>query len=243
MAELSFETLEPRELLSATVSFQGGTLLVRGDAASDAIRIDGDGYDTGTVEVFHDTDRDGTVDTSLGVFHGVKNIKVDGRGGSDAIGIYRVDIDGNVNVRLGTDRDGLFVLQSDIGGDVSIVNGGGGDGLQFRSNTIGGDVIIKSRLGNDDAQVFVNTVGGRLDFRLGIGNDTIALYNNTIGEPSILRGGPGRGDLFITNNQPDPENMTLKKVEKVLPSYPGTLGLELSGFYDDLLFRVLGINA
>ncbi|MEZ6055074.1 MAG: hypothetical protein R3C01_00055 [Planctomycetaceae bacterium] len=222
----TFEHLESRVLLAASVVQKGTTLYISGDASNDAIRIDGTGLAPGDVEVFHDSDGDGTVDTSLGVFHCFDNISIKIKGGNNAIGIDDIAIAGNLSVKTGSGNDCVFLFQSSIGGSVKFSLGSGTNDLGGLENEIMGNATFKTGGGIDDFEMSDSVVHGKFNVNLGGGNDSLALRDNDFGVGSKVNGGGGQ-DLFIHYGQPMPANVTFAGIETPQDAYPSELASQL----------------
>ncbi|MEZ6055716.1 MAG: LEPR-XLL domain-containing protein [Planctomycetaceae bacterium] len=199
------EQLESRILLSATAKLRNGTLTIRGDSSDDAILVNGQGFGVGEVEVFHDSDGDGTVDVSLGEFSGVTNIKIVSRGGNDAIGVADLNITGNLTINTGGGDDCVFLqggLQgspAEVGGTVNIKTGGGNDYLRIESYNIAGNLTVATGAGDEIVHLQDVVTTEKMGVNLGGGNDyLISNFTVDFGVGSTVLGGGGT-DQILTN--------------------------------------------
>lgn len=134
-SELEFhvEGLESRKLLAVDVNFHGGAgrLKLTGDHAADDIQINGTGG-TGHVEVF--------VNGNLeGAFTGVRSIQANLKGGDDKLSIGAIDIEKNLDIKMGDGAD-TFIL------DTTVFNFGVGNGVNGNTLIKGS---VKVRMGGD----------------------------------------------------------------------------------------------
>ena len=239
MSLFDFERLEQRQLLAVNVTQSGGTLNIVGDAAHDAVRVDGSGQVAGTVQVFVDTDNDGTVDTLFGTFTGVANIKIDSKSGDDAVCVDDVQITGNLTIKTGDGGDCVILYDSSVGGKVSISTGDGNDLLLFNYSTVLGSATVNTGKGDDHMKCINSTISGKLNVKLGDGDDSFDLYDNSVAAGSKVNAGKGN-DLFIHFNQPMPTNIALSGIETQQANYPTALGNSLTTFYNAYIARMGG---
>ena len=231
-----FERLESRLLLAATAFFNDGTLTIFGDHDDDAIRIEGIG--AGDLNLFTDTDGDGKVDaSSLQNFMGVENIRIGTRLGADAIGIFNIDISGDLTIRTGIGKDSLLMEGNTVGGSLSVSTGQGRDVTGAMGNDIGETASIRTGHGKDDLQLDSNTFNEKFKLILGAGNDSALFTANTFAAQSAVRGRAGR-DLFIDTVDPNPPNLAVTNIEQDSPDYPSRLLARVTARYNDCLDRV-----
>ena len=172
---LSFERLEERVLLSSVT--------INGTDASEEIRVEGTGE--GSFDLFIN-------DALIDSFEGVKNLKIDGKDGSDIIDVYNLQIEGKLEIKDG-------------GGEFNVINVGAGGrgpsgshiGKDLKIETKGSDDLIT--VGNFDVDIPLPDVsadslgvgdlfiGGKLEIKAGHGNNVVAV--GTVSE-SLLDGLP-----------------------------------------------------
>jgi hypothetical protein len=197
----SLERLEPRLLLAAKVTQAGDSLNITGDGGDDHILIFGTGK-AGEVAVMVDSDGDGMVDESLGVYTGVKNVNANLKGGDDVLGIVEAGLAGNVNVNAGGGRDSALIVDSLIGGDVTLNMGGGIDvvligGQNFESG-IGGDVTINTGGESDLVMLREADLYGDLTVNTGGGLDVVAIYEGSADISGQVNVNGGGGQDYLT---------------------------------------------
>lgn len=125
--ELSFsvERLEQRKMMAADVSVSGSTLHIKGDSTDEYIQVAGTGSE-GSVFV-----RQNNEDT---FFNGIRNVKVDLRGGDDRLIVAGIQIENDLHVKMGDGAD-YFLLSVEP------------PVTDFIDVVIGDDVIVD--MGND----------------------------------------------------------------------------------------------
>ncbi|MEZ6055715.1 MAG: LEPR-XLL domain-containing protein [Planctomycetaceae bacterium] len=235
MTNYEIEQLESRLLLSATAVLKNGTLLINGDASNDTIAVkEWDGEFT--IVVYHDTDGDGFVDASLGLFNiaDIKNIKINSKGGDDLVHIEKLTTEGwlpNISIMTGGGDD-IVQVDSSIIGALTISTGSGNDYVNLFENNFG-PVSINTGGGNDVAHVYAAAIDGALSANLGSGNDLLSLHLlSTIDSVTTavkVNGGWGRRDVLIDGKDfgeiPIP---SVRQFESVLSDFP-------PGVYEDLI--------
>lgn len=140
LGQSSAESLETRRVPAASATMIGSTLVVNGTEGNDNIQVGG--LDTGNISV--------QINGGQGLsFHGVKNIKIDAKGGNDRITVAAA-VTGDLEVKAGSGDDSLNV-SGRYGNDVTIDMGN----EQFdqavldatiRDLGIGDDLTVKSSL-------------------------------------------------------------------------------------------------
>ncbi|MEZ6058400.1 MAG: hypothetical protein R3C01_16995 [Planctomycetaceae bacterium] len=257
-----FERLEDRVLLAASVKMKGDTLIINGDGSDDAIYVSGAGLATGEVEVAHDSDGDGIVDTFLGTFDGVANIQIKSKGGDDAIGVFAVDItgdltivtgggddcvintlseiDGDVSVKTGGGNDLALLLNCVIGGAASLVTGGGDDIAGAAACMIGGTSTINTG-GGDDLVTLTHTVStGIVNINAGGGDDEVGLDDGNLVPPgSKVSGGGGRGDLFADGDEPGTPVFDISGFEIEATEFTPAAETEFENLVSECLLRLI----
>lgn len=189
-----YEALESRLLLTATAAQHGKTLVVTGDGADDVV-------------AFVATDEVGTVSVILAeggdpiTFTGVKNIKVDLKGGDDFLLFDELgfEVAGKITVKTGAGDDEVnFRNFADITCKKLVIDLGDGNDSSFGNVfAVHGDLIVKGGNGQDEVIYGLNVdvqLDGRVNINLGSGNDSLLLLG-TVGAKSKANGGSGQ-DLF-----------------------------------------------
>ncbi|MEZ6055712.1 MAG: hypothetical protein R3C01_03315 [Planctomycetaceae bacterium] len=219
---MNFEKLETRRLLTATATFNNGTLTILGDAGDDSVEIDQ--FDENDVDLGA-----GNVEVILNngtpeVFDGVVDIVVDlGAGRGDVSFYTAANIGGDVSMTFGAGQATVHNYGDlKIGGNLSIdmsqanVSGGGvelfsatferevsiklGDG----NDTVGlGDVVIREGLkidmggGNDLFESVSVDITGNLSYKGGSGNDCFALTSSHVCGNAKLTMGAGNDEIAL----------------------------------------------
>jgi hypothetical protein len=238
------ERLEERTLMAANVTQSGGTLTITGDNSDDAVLLVGNG--TGEVEVFVDTDGDGSIDSSLGTFTGVQNIKLNTKGGDDAIGLEAVEIAGSLDIKTGGGGDGVIMGDMVVGGATSLNTGAGSD-LIFAGGEFAGAMNVKTGGGNDVFLLFESSVSGKLDVNMGGGDDLVAIDETsvTLGGAVSLNGAGG-DDLLVGDAAADLEQQldqlgaSVKRFEESVnvDDLPPAVNGALQAEFVDLVLRL-----
>jgi hypothetical protein len=194
-----------------TAAKKGSTLNVLGTRGSDRIVIhrSGDKVALGEVEVWDMNVQPGAV---VGIFSGVQDINVDLMGGDNFLGMYRIEIPGNVSVVAGNGRNQVYLggvveasgEQTVIHGDYAVTLGSGNDDVRLEQCSIWG--------------VTINAGGGdnRVLFGSQIQPDEMLYTGQTLGPTTILTGSgkdlvalkycefqPGTDTLIDTGNDED----------------------------------------
>ena len=144
--EFCVDTLEPRQMLAASVDFNSasGLLRVSGDGGRNAIDIDGTGP-AGSVEVLDNN-------VSIAEFVGVRRISVSLGTGDDLLRLRRVAISGSVIVNMGSGADVLVVNTSTSGAD-------------FGPSYFGGNFVVNMGFNDGDYMVEVYAYTAGIPFR------------------------------------------------------------------------------
>jgi len=200
----SLERLETRLLLAGNVHQFGGTLIVNGTSGSDDIEVIGRGADR--VEVFF---VDGGDLQSCGVFEGINNVIVRGKGaedfGEDNIFIEDLDLSGFLTVNAGKTGANGMTLEIDgaqLGGDLTIRGGDDIDTIMLEDLSVD-DLRIKTGKGDDTVQFdgTLNTIEGSLNILTGKGADEVYLIFSEVAGPTLISTGQGNDELIIGFSQ------------------------------------------
>ena len=243
LMSLEFERLEGRCLLTITVTQSGGTLTINGDNADDAIALLGTA--PGDFDLGYDSDGDGDVDALFDSFSGVENIRINTRGGDDAVVIWPAEIDGDVKISTGSGDDCVFLLSCDIGGKVNIKTGSGDDLVGMEGdNMIGEKLKIKTGSGIDHVFFTETAVAGNAAVSAQGGDDVVWTEADTLtfGDRSKLSGAGG-SDLLSDLDDADAilmvPNLTITSFASVLDfdEVPNEIQTELENRIDDCASR------
>ncbi len=204
---------------SVSVKLRGSTLVVAGDAGDDVVVIDGqESFSKLVVSVNG---------ISFGNFVGVRNVRVNTKGGNDSVFVAAIEIGGNLSISTGTGDDTVEIDPFDlvttevfIGGDASLSLGGqAGDNVSIheafdQSVTIGGNLRIRNAANvridgfgtGSDSDALDIRIGGDLviDTRvatgLGVGQFTVLLEEVDVGGRFRLRGANDPDKVGIANS-------------------------------------------
>jgi hypothetical protein len=217
----SFEQLEERVLLAASVSQSGTTLTINGSNAADDVTIE----TTATGDV---TVTDNTTGDSFD-FTGVVNIVVNGKNGNDLITVGELDLGGGrITINGGNGNDeavfigdvtARVVINGNNGNDVidfdgisvfdnvQIKAGSGNDLVDMDGSFFGGNVGIDMENGNDNVTYDNVEIDGYFHLKLGAGNDSTLGAGSTFHGTVHIEGGAGddviNHDAFFGGNQYD----------------------------------------
>ena len=132
---LTFEQLEPRCLLAASISFSNGLLTVTGDDNANGLFVHG--ATPGVIVAGVDANNDGDIVDAGDVvravdFLDVRTIQIDAQHGDDVV-LVHLDgtIPGDISILTRGGFDWVQVEHSDAGRDLNIDTGGAGDCLNF----------------------------------------------------------------------------------------------------------------
>lgn len=198
LPSLGVEALEPRHLLTTSVSLVAGALTVVGDDAANEIRVTLNGAGRITVQVTGQPDTSAPGGYSPGE---IQRIDVQGNGGNDDIRIHpAIGITATINGGEGNDTivggagadtilggPGNDVLMGGEGND-SLDGGAGDDQLFGWSDVPGAHAVLDACPDND------SLVGGPGDDDLVGGNGADFLQSSEGSD--VAEGGPG-SDIFV----------------------------------------------
>jgi len=175
----SFESMEPRLMMSGSVwaSVVRGSLVVRGDAASNHVVIDQSGLAPGQFRI---TGQDGTTIN-----------------GQAAVVLSSVTRD--VNVRLGEGIDVIEMTDVAVSHDLIVHGGHSGDTLSITDGAVGRNVIVDAGQGDNTLNIDGTAISGRLTFSATWGVDTLNMSNDAsvAGQVNFQ---PGRGENTCSVN-------------------------------------------
>lgn len=164
-----FEQLESRLLLAASIKHKGKNLIINGSDDAETIRIVGTGT-VGEVQVDLNGDGDLADEGEATVYTGVKNIKVNGKGGNDSVTVENVNIEGNLSFKGGKGDDSGSIIGSTIGGKVTVNGQQGNDAWE----DLGGNTYNPKKAPNVKAEANTVTPPGPLS----LVNDTYSTADN-----------------------------------------------------------------
>ena len=197
----TFELLESRWTPAGTVtaSFVGGSLILTGDAADNAIFLSTASADD-TLRINSDSTtsiRIGTVVFPPGTALVLQtpltgNITANMRGGDDQVDFFRLDVPGFVTI-YGEEGDNYFQMtDSTIGGNLTIINGNGEDSVRFGDVVkINGNVLVNNGSGGSllrGADLKMN-IGGSFTVLNGTGADVFVLSGGGAANSEVFVGG------------------------------------------------------
>ncbi len=206
----SFEILEPRVLLDGdiTATLAGSTLVIEGDAQSNAVIVYQQGSGAFVVEGLRDNDTGNLTMVNgipLRVFSGgVSNVKINMGLGNDELSIgdpgiaITTTIPGNLSIDMGGGtQDGVF-----FGFDIAAFG-------YLGDVDIGGNLTIQGSDAQDSVYLLGMSVAKNVTMKLGdspIGTSNWVLMNRTarssfIGGKLSITGGDGRDDWTIRNTE------------------------------------------
>jgi large repetitive protein len=140
------------------------------------------------------------------VFKNVSSLRINLKGGDDAVAIFGVRLPGNLTFLGGDGANRIGVAAAQIGGNLSIVNGS--NSAAMRLVTIDGDVAVTGTTtitsgGTAPTNVNVNTnvtLGRGLTINNGSGDDVVGLdFSVTVGGPVTVNQGGGFNYLELIN--------------------------------------------
>jgi len=207
----TFETLENRVLLAASVAKRGSTLVITGDTGNNMIGVAGT-TDAGSFDV----NIDGNTDT----YHGISNLKIDGKNGQDTITLMGAQFVGKVDIKGGNDVDIITIdsfsaaakalsIKSGNGDDIVTVDGsfgdvkidlGNGDNLFLSADlTSGKNFNLKAGSGNDDIQINFLSAPGKVSLSLGNGDNKVVASGAVSGKDFSVKTGNGEDSVMVVD--------------------------------------------
>lgn len=187
---LAAETLEDKVLLAGdvTASVVEGTLLIRGDEASNGIVVtSGDAPGEYVVAGINAGERPTSVNGALGRVHlnGVRHGIGIGLGeGNDVANLFRINVRGHVavstglgndHVNIGGPRNDVGLANSHVRGSLVVDLGEGNDSLRVGGTSIGRGLEADAGVGDDYVGLVGNYVRGNIGINTGRGEDTVAI--------------------------------------------------------------------
>jgi hypothetical protein len=186
---------------NVTAVVTNGDLVIRGDAASNALSVvEGDTVGTIAVGGFDGTT---TVNGSLNavMVSGVTgDVQIMLRGGDDQLALVDlafVPIPGSLRIDTGPGDDAIDVDDSSVGEDVEANTGSGNDSFRISGAR---DLLVNTADGNDFVWLDGATVEGRATVRSGGGDDEVLVQFSTIGGETTVETRGGTDSLNILDS-------------------------------------------
>jgi hypothetical protein len=191
-SKLRFEALEKRMLLSATdfvtVKLDHGSLIIRGTEVANAIIVT-EAAGVFTVTGLGTTTINGAVNTIQNFLGVTKDVKIDLRGGNDAVLVSGDP--GGVPGALPAPSNML------IPRDLKIETGAGNDTVAVDTVVVGHDASINTGSGTDSAAVWLSTIGRDLEVKMGNGGENLGVGGTVVGRNVELKTGSGADEVDI----------------------------------------------
>lgn len=198
-----FEQLEPRQLCTASVDLDAGTLRIVGGNQAEAVEVRQ--IDVDSFRVLGDVDAPGRYD-------GVARLEAALGGRNDALRVSGAGIPSSLprglEASLGAGRDTLEIVNLDLSGDSVLIPpradldlGGGRDSLEIADSSL---VLLSVQGGTSnsrDAVAIADCVfGGDVSLLLGGGDDSLDIAGCTFLSALTADGGAGTDSLTEAGN-------------------------------------------
>ena len=200
---VTFEALEPRQFLAGDVLAQivGGSLVVTGDDAANAITITQQGLAAGEVQV---TPAPGTTVNGGAdpvVLQTLRpDVRIDLGLGDDTITVTQVNL-GKLLLNIGNDNDAVALSSVNLT-QLCLAGGYGDFGLTLEDSVISGNASIISQGGNaaitfqgDDSRV-----GGRFQVCGGTGDGTLSITGGQFQKDVRIAAGYGAATITLSGS-------------------------------------------
>lgn len=226
------EPLEARLLMSGDVSVgvSRGTLVIRGDSASNHIVIDQAGLAEGQFRI---TGQDGTKingQDDLIVSSVTRDVKVRLGDGMDVLEMAGVAISRDLIVRGGHSGETFNITGGSVGRNVTVKAGEGDNTTTVDGTALGGRLTVTGGRGVDLLNLAGDVIVTRqLTFKPGHGETSCTISEATVGGDFVLasRGGPASVSLLFSQFQDRVNINTGKEADNIL--------IEYSEFQDDFI--------
>ena len=169
-----------------------GVLVIRGDENANAITIDTNGLEPGTVRIAGQGETtvngEGTV-----ILSGVtRDVRVHLRGGGDSVAVRNAQLSGGLRIGSGEEADQVLIQDVKIKGDLEVFTRGGNDDVNLLGVAVRGKTLVGTAAGGDVFTAEDSSFRGGFILAAGVGNDTVQLMNSTFGGAKRISAGPGQ---------------------------------------------------
>ncbi|MGB6044318.1 MAG: hypothetical protein WBF93_14260, partial [Pirellulales bacterium] len=177
--------MEGRELLAGNViaAFANGNLTLRGDHASNEIRIGMTGADLVVEGQAGTTINGGATDFVVAVGSNTipGNLSASLRQGNDSLLLDGVHVSGSTTIKSARGADTIEIRgNSELDGNVNIRTGRDNDVVFIHDNSTGidGNLAIRGKKGQDTIGLADSVFNGNVDIRGNWANDGVAAFDN-----------------------------------------------------------------
>ena len=176
-----------------TATMTGRTLTITGDDAANSVVI-APGGATDAISVTPTVNTTLNGETAAIVFSNVRSITVVMGAGNDRVDFARINLRGNVKVRLDDGNDTVFFTGTAIRGRVAVRGGAGIDTVRAESAAIFyGSLVVKGESENDELQFVSSQFRNRFRIEAGSGDDHVLVQSSVANETARVDVYAGRG--------------------------------------------------
>ncbi len=175
-SELTFQQLEPRQLLAGdvSVSIVSGQLFVTGDDADNQILITGTRRGSASVIGLEGTTINGSEDPFVASYPGLRKAVVRLGAGHDQATIQGVRFNWGLDVDSGAGDDNVVLRNGSLGSDLTVNGGEGRNVIEVDDMFVVGNSGILTGSGNDFVSILSHVVVDSFFVRTGAGADVLA---------------------------------------------------------------------